>query len=224
LKVVLGDALHRLEAKYRYFLPYRFSESRNDEFFHAIQTLTREEDIKTVLIVGAARKEGSTEALLAGVLENRHKPTAFCISISRHGFIGPRKNIPDSHAVKWYGVSSSSSPASLREELERAVKKIKEEHGINFFDVLLFDGSGSKHQFLGNGALNRESCEARFVLLCSINNINNHENYTLLLNSRDYVLRGENPGLRNGYAIFEKKSSADSEVGKALYASSILTE
>jgi tetratricopeptide (TPR) repeat protein len=224
LKVALRNALHGLEAKYGYFLPYRFSESRHDEFFQAIQALTREEDIKTVLIAGAVRNEGSTEALLAGVLQNRHKPTAFCISILRHGFISLRKTLPDSPAVKWYGLSSSSSSASLCEELDLAVKKIKQEHGINFFDVLLFDGSRSKHQLVGSDALNRELCEARFVILHDINNIDSQGNYDRLLNSRDHVLLEANPGLRNGYAIFEKKGSADSEVGKARQSSSVLTE
>jgi hypothetical protein len=223
LKRPLRYVLHRLEAEYGYFLPYRLSESKNDEFFQAIRDLTRDKNIKAVLIIGAALGEGSTEALLAGVLENRNKPSVFCISGPRHRFISLQRTFPSYPGVKWYGLSSSS-PESLREELEQTVKKIKEENDINFFDVLLIDGSRSKHQLVVNGALNKELCEARFVLLHDINNVYNHENYDRLLKSRDYLLVDENPGLRSGYAIFEKKSSADREVGRAFYSSSMLTE
>jgi glycosyl transferase family 1 len=207
LKRPVRYVLHRLEAKYGYFLPYRLSESKNDEFFQAIQDLTRERDIKAVLVIGAALGEGSTEALLAGVAENNNKPSVFCISGSRHRFISLQRTLPSYPAVKWYGLSSSS-PENLHEELDRTVKKIKEENDINFFDVLLIDGSESKHQLVVNGAVNKELCEARFVLLHDINNIYNHENYDRLLKSLDYLLVDENPGLRNGYAIFEKRSSA----------------
>jgi hypothetical protein len=99
------------------------------------------------------------------------------------------------------------------------VKKIKEENDINFFfDVLLIDGSESKHPLVVNGAVNKELCKTRFVLLHDINNIHNHENYDRLLKSCDYLPVDENPGLRNGYAIFEKRTSADVQVGKAFFS------
>jgi hypothetical protein len=223
LKRPVKYVLHRLEAKYGYFLPYRLSASKNDEFFQAIRDLTRDKDIKTVLVIGAALGECGTEALLAGVVENGNKPSVFCISGSRHRLISLRRTLPSYSAVKWYGLSSSS-PQTLREELGRTVKKIKDENDINFFDVLLIDGSKSNHQLVANGAVKKELCKAGFVMLHDINNIYNHENYDRLLKSRDYLLVDENPGLRNGYAIFEKRGCADVKVGKAFYSSTVLNE
>src|SRR6266849_1343399 len=208
LKRSLRHALHRLEAKYRYFLPFHLSERKNDEFFHAIQDLMRAEDIKAALIIGAAWGEGSTEALLAGAFENKNGPSVFCISGSRHRFIGFRRTSAKPASVKWYGLSSSS-PGNLPEEVEETVKKIKEENQIDVFDLLLIDGSEVSDHLAGNGSLNKELYGARVVVLDDIHSRYNQENYDGLLRNAAYVLVDVNPGLRNGHAIFEKVSSGD---------------
>ena len=208
LKRSLRHALHRLEAKYRYFLPFHLSERKNDEFFHAIQDLMRAEDIKAALIIGAAWGEGSTEALLAGAFENKNEPSVFCISGSRHRFIGFRRTSAKPASVKWYGLSSSS-PGNLPEEVEETVKKIKEENQIDVFDLLLIDGSEVSDHLAGNGSLKKELYGARVVVLDDIHSRYNQENYDGLLRNAAYVLVDVNPGLRNGHAIFEKVSSGD---------------
>jgi len=208
LKHRVADVLHRLERKFGYFLPYYLSEMRNDEFFEAIQDLTREEEIKTALVIGAAIGEGSTEAFLAGVLENQSRPSVFCISDSRRRFVNLKKTFANNPVVKCYGLSSCS-PENLTEELEKTVKKIKEDNHITFIDAVLIDSSRVKHQLTVSAELNKELHGARFVLLDDINSFYNYENHNGLLRDPNYVLVAHNPGLRNGYAIFKKDGYVD---------------
>jgi hypothetical protein len=204
LKEAARSVLHRLEAKYGYFLPYRLSERKNDEFFHTIRTLAREEDIKTVLIIGAARQEGSTEALLAGAAENKNKPFVFCIGTSK-------RSQWSSPSIKSYGLSSTTSDGLL-EELQRTVEIIMKENEISCFDLLLIDRSELSNQLLDRNILSRQLCEAKFVLLEDINSSGAWKSYDQLRQDATFVLVDENPDLRGGYAIFERLSSADYEV------------
>ena len=207
LKRCVADALHSLERKFGYFLPYGVSEMRKDEFFHAIRKLMEGEDIKTALLVGAAKGEGSTEAFLAGALENENRPSVFCISGSEFQFGNLRKTFAHHPAVKWY-VLSSTSPDSLAEELARTVRKIKVDNQISSFDSVFIDGSRVKHPSNFSGELNKELQGARFVLLDGINSCYNHGYHHDLLRDRNYLLIDHNPGLRNGYAIFKRANAA----------------
>jgi len=206
--------LHHIEAKFGHFLPYRISARRNDELFRAIQDLAREEDIKVVLIIGAALGEGSTEALLAGARENKSKPSVFCISTQQHRFLN-RRRPPDVPVVKWYRLSAYC-PETLPQELDRIVNKTMAENQISFPDFLLIDGSELIDQLAGTGSLSKELHGARFVVLDDIDRRYNHENYNELLRDSNYVLVEHNPGLRNGYAIFEKRTSVDGMVGSGV--------
>jgi hypothetical protein len=208
LKSSLRHLLHRLEAKHGYFLPYHLSESKNDEFFHAVQDLARARDIKSALIIGAALREGSTEALLAGAMKNENQPSVFCISVSRHKFIDFRRTSADTPPVKWHRLTSSSVE-NLVDQLEEKIKKIKVENGIEVFDLLLVDGSELPDPLGDTGSLKKELHEARIVVLDDIDGRYNSENYDGLLRNTSYVLVDVNPDLRNGYAIFEKDRSGD---------------
>ena len=212
LKRAAKYVLHRLEAKCGYFLPYRLSGSRNDEFFHTIQDVTQEEDIKTALVIGAALREGSTEALLAGALENQNKPSVFCIGASRRRFIGGGRISPKPAVVKWYELSSSPT-APHDKELERTIIKIKKENQITCFDVLLIDGSELGDRVAGGCTVANELYGARFVFLDDINSSDNRDNYDRLLKSPMHFVLDQNPGLRNGYAIFEKDAPTKGESG-----------
>jgi tetratricopeptide (TPR) repeat protein len=220
LKRPLRHVLHRLEAKCGYFLPYCLSESKNDEFFCAIRDLTREEDIKAALIIGAALGDGSTEALLAGVLENKNKPSVFCINASRHRFINLRRTLSNFPTMKWYELSSSSRK-NVNEELRNTVNQIKAQNHIDFFDVVLIDGSELRHQLHVAGVLDKELFKANFIFLDDINGVHNQKNYERLLRKSNYVLVDQNPGLRNGYAIFEKERSATYKVDETLDSGAI---
>jgi len=110
------------------------------------------------------------------------------------------------------------------QELEKSINKIKQENQIDFFDVVLIDGSELQHQVTVSDTVNKELYAACFVLLDDINTMSNYENHSGLLRDSTFVLVAHNPGLRNGYSIFRKKNSADCEVGNALCSASTVAE
>ena len=61
-------------------------EIKNDEFYVAIAKIAREGEIKTVLEIGSSSGEGSTEALVKGLLNNPNQPQLFCLEISKTRF------------------------------------------------------------------------------------------------------------------------------------------
>ena len=205
LRHSLRRLLHGLETRYGYFLPYRLSVSKNDELFYVIHALTREEDIKTALLIGATAKEYTTEAILAGAAENPNKPTVFCVGGLQHRATDSRVN---GRRSKWYSLSVSS-PESLREELDNTIDKIKKDNGIDGFDVVVVDGSELGHCWPASITLDNELRKARFIVLDGISCTYNHRHYDGLLTDSQYALVDHNPGLRDGYAIFEKRRSAE---------------
>jgi hypothetical protein len=199
LKRVCGNFLRRLEGRVGYFLPYHLSVKRNDEFFHAIQYLTQSEYIKTALVIGASAGEGSTEAFLTGIQQNLNKPTAFCINSSLPQFMKLQNHYANHSVVKCYEVLSASQE-NFSDELENIIKKIKQENKIDFFDIVLVDGS----ELSAKINLSNELMSAKIVILDDINISFNQKNYSFLLTSNAYIIDAENISLRNGYAIFKK--------------------
>jgi hypothetical protein len=199
LKRQCGNFLRRLESRFGYFLPYNLSLKRNDEFFHAIQYITQSEDIKTALILGASSQAGSTEAFLTGIQQNLNKPTVFCINIPLPQFIKLQKHYANHSVVKCYEVSSASLE-NLSQQVENVIEKIKQENKIDFFDVVLLDGS----ELNVRTDLSNELHKGRIVMLDDVNI--NQKIYYDLLTDNTCILDAENSGLRNGYAIFKKSN------------------
>jgi hypothetical protein len=203
LRKLVGRFAHCLEAKFGYFLPYRLSQMRNDEFFRAIQYLARKEDIKTALVIGAAKGEGTTEAFLTGIRENQNKPSLFCVNGSTRRFVNLQKTVAHDHLVGCYAISSTS-PEHFADQLEQTVRRIKEENQINFFDAVLIDSSELSQEITNNAEPSSELYGAGFILLDDINTFYNYKNHDRLLRDMNYVRVAENPGLRNGYSIFRR--------------------
>ncbi|GCL34209.1 glycosyl transferase group 1 [Planktothrix agardhii CCAP 1459/11A] len=81
------------------------------------------------------------------------------------------------------------------------IEKIKQDHNIDYFDVVLIDGS----EFTGVSEL-KEVYGANLILLDDINTFKNHNNYHQLFSDSEYILVDKNINLRNGYAVFRKKT------------------
>jgi hypothetical protein len=203
LRRCLAHFLHRLEAKFGYFLPYDLSAKRGDEFFQAIRNLAREEDIKTAVVIGAAIGEGSTEAFLRGIRENLNKPSVFCINGATRRFVKLERVFANDSVVTCYRISSSREQFS--NDLEGTVRKIKQEKQISNFDAVLIDSSEVSGEITVH--LNDGLHGASFVILDDINSLRNYQNRSRLLTDRNYVLIAENPDLRKGYAIFKRTST-----------------
>jgi hypothetical protein len=198
--------LHGLEAKWGYFLPYHVSSMRRDEFFEAIEALARAEEIKTAIALGAASGEGTTEAFRAGLRRNRENPTAFFINSSTPGFRKLGRRLGGGPVVTCFQISSSV-PETAAVELERIVKRIKQEHKLACFDAVLIDASRLNPEISFGPGVQAELRRAQVVMLDDINGPVNFQNYNELLRDPNYILAASNPGLRNGYAIFKRNSA-----------------
>ena len=104
---------------------------------------------------------------------------------------------------------SSASPEEFAKGVESAVRNLKESNQIASFDVVLIDSASSKQQIRFGPELKRELHLAKFVLLSETNKLPNYENHQQLLRDPTYFLVAQNPGLRNGYAIFKRDRSAN---------------
>ncbi len=85
---------------------------------------------------------------------------------------------------------------------DNGIKKIKEENGIFYFDMVLIDGS----EFTGEAEL-EEVYGAKYILLDDIKGYKNFRNYIRLLKDANYDLIIDNKELRNGYAVFKRVCS-----------------
>lgn len=81
------------------------------------------------------------------------------------------------------------------------IRIIKQENEIERFDAVLIDGS----EFTGRAELN-EVYGARFILLDDTCNFKNHENVRTLSKDPSYRLVEMSERVRNGYAVFERRS------------------
>lgn len=93
-------------------------EIKNDEFYAAIQKISREADIKTVLEIGSSSGGGSTEAFVRGLRENPNRPTLFCMEVSEARFSALSNRYAQDSFVTCYNLSSVAlSEFPSREEV-----------------------------------------------------------------------------------------------------------
>jgi hypothetical protein len=81
-------------------------EIKNDEFYHAIYQLSKTEELSTILEIGSSSGDGSTEAFVRGIAENPHKPTLFCMELSKPRFNSLVHRYGHLGYVRCYNVSS----------------------------------------------------------------------------------------------------------------------
>jgi hypothetical protein len=83
---------------------------------------------------------------------------------------------------------------------QNGIEMIKSEHAIEYFDMVLIDGS----EFTGKPEFTL-IYGAKFILLDDIRAFKNNQNYQTLLNDPNYSLLEEDASVRNGYAVFKRK-------------------
>lgn len=200
------------------------AEIKNDRFYQIIYRIAKTEPIQTILEIGASNGEGSTAALVKGILENPKRPMLFCIEMSKPRFDVLKKRYESYSQVVCYNVSSVPVEAfPPKEEIaqfyphlmnwyldnveyvkkagvsERGIELIKSQEGIDLFDMVLIDGS----EFTGEAELNL-TYGAKWILLDDIAVYKNQENYLRLTLDPCYELVEEDVSLRNGYAVFRR--------------------
>ena len=155
--------LRSLERKCGYFLPYRLSESRNDELFEIIRQLGRDENVTTALIIGAVPGAYSTAALLTGLSENPNSALVFCIARSNVTSRWKYEERRGNSRVAWRDVAFSRESDNGR-ELQTVIAQLKEDNNIDVFDVLLISSSHMQKGGDGDGAVITSLCQARNVV------------------------------------------------------------
>ncbi len=83
-------------------------EIKNDEFYYTIQELVRTKNIKTILEIGSAAGDGSTEAFVTGLRDNPNRPMLYCIEASKPRFAVLKRRYADNPQVKCYQTSTVS--------------------------------------------------------------------------------------------------------------------
>jgi hypothetical protein len=205
IKGVIKRNLYVLESKYGYFLPHHLSSSRNDEFYQMIYHLARGEKGGSALIVGADWRGRSTQALIAGFREREDQSRVFCLR-TKEGSRCSQTSKDD--FVKWYGPLSPVS-GDTREQLQRAISRIREDNGVGYFDIVLIDGSENVQDEDAYDVLYKVLCGAKYVLLDAVDHVYIHQIYRRLQSERRHRITSENPNLRRGYAIFERRLNDD---------------
>ncbi len=85
--------------------------------------------------------------------------------------------------------------------LIKGIELIKSDQGIEYFDMILIDGS----EFTGQAEF-PHVYGAKWILLDDIRTFKNYNNYMKLAFDPHYKLVEVKLNLRNGYAVFKKRS------------------
>ncbi|MEH2163389.1 MAG: glycosyltransferase [Nostoc sp.] len=193
IKSIFFRGLRYLENKFGYFLPYELSEIKNDEFFSAIREMVASDKVNSALLIGASKGKPATEAFLAGIRENKNRPTGFCMNVLTSRFVQLQKCYNNDDLIKCYQISSISN------EINSDLKKAKLENAIDYFDLVMINPLElsvfiNLDQILG----------AKFILIDNISDFDKYKIYQELVEEKNYQIVAFNPSLRNGYAVFRK--------------------
>jgi hypothetical protein len=154
------------------------SHARQDEFYHCVERIAEQEDVRSVLILGADNKRYTTRALLAGISRNINEVAMFHLAIDETDDVrcGP------------------------------AIERFKREKRIDSFDLALINLSEFSHLYRRAVDANSYCLEAKFVAIEGIAEISKYPDYGEFVRSSRYVPLVGDPALRNGYAVFERRA------------------
>jgi hypothetical protein len=202
---LVGRGLHRIEASHGYFLPYRLSEMRRDEFFGALEEIGRGDRIRTVALLGTPGSKAAADALLAGIAAAGITPYVVCIADPSRS----ARRFERAHAgrISCHWVDAPS-PVRFSKAVRPTLEQLQEERQVVIWDVILIEGSSLGRNGRAPSEL-RDLPPARVIVLTGINDPCSHEHHTRLLNDPDYRLVAHNPELHDGCAIFKKAASCE---------------
>ncbi|MEM9542770.1 MAG: hypothetical protein AAGA60_25165 [Cyanobacteria bacterium P01_E01_bin.42] len=107
------------------------ADIKDDELYDAIQSIARDEPIRTLLEIGSFTGQGSTEAFVKGLLENPYQPHLFCIEAVDNLFFELEKRYRDYPQVHCYHASTVAvedfpSPETVRAFYENHPQTLKQ--------------------------------------------------------------------------------------------------
>jgi hypothetical protein len=207
----VGRLLHRLEERHGYFLPYRWSASRNDEFFETLRNVVRGANVEAALAIGLRDGGTSTAAFLAGLRQNGHAPAAYCVTALPSPATRRSRERDGDGRVRWYALPSLHDGASPA--IAQTVERIKSDAHLRRFPLVFLSGPGLAGADDLMTALSADLAEAEIVILEDLSVGAGHQVARHLLERSDYELVAHNPALRQGYSVFVRATRAEGRSG-----------
>lgn len=175
-----------------------FLDISKNELNQAVQDLLREEDIKTILLIGSSDVVAMAGSIIPKGNKGRGEPSIFSIHILSTQPVKLQPRHPEKLTSKCYEFIPSSLEA-LASDLKNYIKRVQQENEISQFDLLFIDD----YYFKCNEGV-AELQEADFIVLNNINTATNYREKEMLLSDPRYTLVVQNSMYQNGYAIFKK--------------------
>ena len=94
-------------------------EILNDALYNAIVGLSQFENLKNVLEIGSSSGGGSTSAFVHGLMQNKNRPTLYCMEVSRSRFLELQRTYQKYDFIRCFNVSSVSSSRVASENAVR---------------------------------------------------------------------------------------------------------
>jgi len=215
LRRLMKSTLHTLERKYGYFLPHQVSCSRTDELYEIIQQACSDDDVQAVLVIGANPQQRCTQAALAGARENTRQPQVYCFAPDWLK-LRPTHSTTPQDQIQWLRLTSVMSHS-----FETAITQIRTGTSMHSFDVVIIDGSElrySSNYSRQTEMIRRELKSARLAIIDDINHDVSCEYYAELLEDPTFLLIDHNPGLRGGFAAFERTAGTSQTAQRQIAA------
>jgi hypothetical protein len=169
----------------RYLLRVNIKNKIENEMALVVEKLAREEEIKTVLIIGASKTARCTQAVLEGARKNPIAPTLYLTNLALRSFLE---------------ISINDSNNSRTLEYDKfLIKRIKKLDNIKYFGLVIYDGENFTDKVELDDILG-----ADFIV---INGLEKYDQYYFLERLRaehDYNLLSYEMEHQEGYAVFIK--------------------
>ncbi|MGL5924564.1 glycosyltransferase family protein [Chroococcidiopsis sp.] len=238
LRLRIVRVLNVLENSFGYFLPYHLSAFQKDKFFSVVNKLIRDEDIETLLVIGASAGTKTTEMFFTGIQDNPNKIKVFCIDLATTKLQNLQKRCLRDSSIEFHSVLTCQGNASGLREVSKSTVFPKElnknscqlllarlRHNTEDTNNIKFARNTVKKIKQRNqidcfdmiliarpkfdiSAEFDEIYGAKFVLLEGINSLQNHNLLHRLLAQPGYTIVAQNLFLRNGYAILKRTDRA----------------
>ncbi|GBE90406.1 glycosyltransferase/tetratricopeptide repeat domain-containing protein [Nostoc cycadae WK-1] len=188
--------LNNWEDRVGYFLPYNLSSMRHDEVWQEIHNISQE-NIQTVLVIGAGNGQLATEALLAHLHSKLDKINVVCLNTATKNFQKLQKRYRHTKTVVFYTLNLNGDQ---KFSVKDCVKSEKENQAKVSFDLVLIDIDDLQLDFDIN-----EVYGANYLLINNVNQRFNYNKYQQLIADMNYITVSQNLVLRKGYALFKIK-------------------
>ena len=134
------DVLFTIERSVGYFLPYRLSSIRNDEFYSSVRALAADSRVTSLLIIGASPRRPTFAAAFHGAAENPNGPVLWCLATARN-----RHRRLQALSVNGCAIRSRLAEGAARggdtETLNRAIAEAVAERKGEPFSLVLIDSA-----------------------------------------------------------------------------------